>query len=83
MNNVRHINTLNAVRKQSEGAFVLPELLHDILPVTSTVILTFRSEKAMRSYRSMLYVINKQGSFRYRTIRDEMSMWGLVIWRMR
>jgi hypothetical protein len=59
-----------------------PEQLHTVLKATSTIIITFESEKRLLSYRQMLYKINKQGEYRYRTMRDELSMFGLVIWRM-
>lgn len=45
--------------------------------------MTFSSEKHMRNYRAMLYSINKQGSFRYRTIRDETQSYGIIVWRMK
>jgi hypothetical protein len=56
--------------------------LHLVLPVACTEVMTFNSKKRMQSYRRMLYTINRQGEFRYRSIRDEQSMWGIVIWRM-
>lgn len=83
MNNVTHIKAIKAIKKQTESTWVAPEYLHDILPATATVVMTFKSEKSMRSYRSMLYTINRQGDYRYRTIRDETSMYGIVIWRMK
>lgn len=58
------------------------EHLHEVLEPCQTVAVTFSSQKKMQSYRRMIYSINKQGDFRYRTVRDEQSMWGLVIWRM-
>lgn len=61
---------------------VAAEDLHKILPVTATVLRSFTSEKHLRNYRSMLYSINKQGTYRYRTIRAESEMWGILIWRM-
>jgi hypothetical protein len=65
------------------SGFIRPEDLHTVLPATHTHCITFRSEKHMRSYRSMIYSINKQGEFRYRTLRAEDEMWGLIIWRMK
>ncbi len=60
-----------------------PAHLHDLLPIAATKIITFANEKALQNYRAMLYRINGQGDFRYRTIRDELSMWGIIIWRMK
>jgi hypothetical protein len=82
MNNVIHMKTLQKIERSTYQGYVTPEHLHEFLPATETRVITFRSEKTMESYRRMLYTINRQGSYRYRTIRDEGSMWGLVIWRM-
>lgn len=60
-----------------------PDKLHLLLAPAQTHVITFRGEAAMQSYRRMLYSVNKQGQYRYRTMRDENSMWGLVVWRMR
>ena len=57
--------------------------LHLVLPVAQTILRSFTSEKHLMSYRRMIYTINKQAQFRYRTIRAEDEMWGLVIWRMK
>lgn len=57
--------------------------LHEVLEPAQTVLRTFESEKKLVGYRRMLYDINRQGTYRYRTLRDEEHMWGLVIWRMK
>lgn len=70
-------------RLRSVSPLVEPDELHRYLEPTSTLIVTFGAEKEMQRYRRLIYSINAQGSFRYRTIRDEASMWGVVIWRMK
>ena len=67
----------------ADDNYVDPEKLHNVLSVTQIHEMTFRSETAMTQYRRMLYSINKQGDYRYRTIRSEGSMWAIAIWRMR
>ena len=64
-------------------SFIHPDRLHKSLRVTQTQEITFSSERHMRSYRGMLYDINRQGQFRYRTIRSEGSMWSILVWRMK
>ena len=59
------------------------EDLHKMLKPAQTVAVTFPSEKRLQAYRRSLYSINKQGTFRYRTIRDETQMWGIIVWRMK
>ena len=66
-----------------EEGYISPADLHTVLPAANTEIITFNSEARMTGYRRMLYTINKQGTFRYRTMRDEDSMWGIVIYRLR
>lgn len=83
MGQVVHFKALQRIEKGTYTGYVAPEHLHEYLPATDTRVITFRSEKSLRAYRSMLYSVNRQGQFRYRTIRDEGSMWGLVIWRMK
>jgi hypothetical protein len=58
-----------------------PRQLHHVLPRAASKIVTFRSERELERYRRNLYAINQQGEFRYRTIRDENSSFGVVIWR--
>ena len=81
MNNVVQLNA--PVKQLRRGTYIPPEHLHEYLEPTLTRVITFRSEKALQSYRRMLYTVNRQGQFRYRTIRDEQSSFGLVIWRMK
>lgn len=69
--------------KADAHGYVNPALLQNVLDPAQTVVITFASEASMRRYRFNLYAINKQGDFRYRTVRDELSMWGLVVWRMK
>lgn len=78
MTPVLKIQPVNRIKVDEIGA----DHLHEVLEPAQTVAITFSSDKKMQSYRRMIYSINKQGEFRYRTIRDEQSMWGLVIWRM-
>jgi hypothetical protein len=82
VDNVVHMRAVEKVQKQSESGFISPEHLHEILPPARTKIVTFRNQKAMESYRRMIYAINKQGDFRYRTMRDDLSMYGLVLFRL-
>lgn len=47
-----------------------PKELHFALEVAPMVSLKFASRKRLDSYRSMLYSVNVQGRFRYRTQRE-------------
>lgn len=49
---------------------VTPHQLHHLLAVAPSIKLHFASEAKLRNYRQMLYTVNKQGEFRYRTQRD-------------
>jgi hypothetical protein len=60
-----------------------PSSLHEQLDVITCLSLSFSSDKRMKQYRKMIYSVNKQGEYRYRTLRAENEMWGLVIWRMK
>lgn len=86
MQNVVRIPTNKLTEKRRKRAearnYIAPVDLHSVLEPTQTQVITFKAEKDMKSYRAMLYSINKQGEYRYRTIRDEHSMWGIVVWRM-
>lgn len=46
-----------------------PHQLHEVLEISPSLRLRFYSEKKLLSYRAMLYSVNKQGRFRYRTQR--------------
>lgn len=78
MTPVMHIKIVNRIKTESINATDL----HSILEPAQTVCITFESQKKLESYRRMIYTINRQGEYRYRTLRDEQEMWGLVIWRM-
>jgi len=81
---VRRATETNAIKAPAaDKGYIDPERLHGMLPISATKIITFASENSMNMYRRNLYKINQQGDYRYRTLRDEMSMWGLVIWRMK
>ena len=67
----------------ADDNYVDPEHLHSVLKVTQIHEMTYRSEADMERYRRLLYSINKQGEYRYRTMRSEGSMWAIAIWRMR
>lgn len=67
----------------TDDGYIDPEQLHGLLKVTQIHEMTFRGEKEMQRYRHLLYSINKQGTYRYRTMRSEGSMWAIAIWRMR
>lgn len=69
--------------RASASGYIDPDKLYEVLPTASTVVITFSKEAEMQRYRRMLYTINHQGEFRYRTLRDEYSMWGIVVWRMK
>jgi hypothetical protein len=47
-----------------------PSELHHALEVAPMVSLRFASRKRLNSYRQMLYSVNVQGRFRYRTQRE-------------
>ena len=83
MSNVIPISARERVKADTQEGYIAPEYLHQFLAATATKVITFRSEKSLRSYRYMLYSVNRQGDYRYRTIRDEASSFGLVIWRMK
>ena len=83
MKNVLAIKTGKPVTRNVSNSYIDAEQLHELLPVAATYVMTFRSEKKLASYRRMLYSVNGQGTFRYRTLRDEHSAYGLAIWRMK
>jgi len=70
-------------RREYPGAQVDPDKLHEQLEPTTTVVVTFGKEAELNRFRRLLYSINAQGTYRYRTMRDEYSMWGVVVWRMK
>lgn len=78
MTPVLKIKTVNRLKADKIEA----DHLHEVLEPAQTVAITFKDEKKMMSYRRMIYTINKQGEFRYRTLRDDGSTYGLIIWRM-
>lgn len=63
--------------------YVDPLKLHTVLRRTATHEISFPSEKRMASYRRMLYDVNRQGTYKYRTLRSESAPYGIVIWRMK
>lgn len=65
------------------SGYMDPDKLHQLLPLSATKVVTFANERSLQAYRQMLYQVNHKGNYRYRTMRDEMSMYGLVIWRMK
>lgn len=69
-------------RNHGVDDYTTPAQLHLVLAPTTTLLRGFRSQKEMMGYRRMIYSINKQGEYRYRTIRAESEMWALIIWRM-
>lgn len=70
-------------RVKLESGVTDPETLHLQLAPTQTVAITFSSNKRMEQYRRLIYSINRQGKYRYRTLRDDGSMWGIIVWRMK
>jgi len=53
------------------------------IAVADVLCIGFKSEKNMARYRRLVYSINKQGDFRYRTIRSDGGMWELLILRLK
>jgi len=51
--------------------------------VADVLCISFRSDKNMARYRRLVYSINKQAEFRYRTIRSDGGMWELLILRLK
>ena len=45
-------------------------MLHRVLTEAPSLKLSFPTDKRLRSYRQMLYAINGQGKFRYKTQRE-------------
>ena len=76
------MNTAQAFHVKRDDGAIDPADLHRVLAPTATLLRTFPSEKKLQGYRRMIYAINKQGEYRYRTVRAETEMWGLIIWRM-
>jgi hypothetical protein len=78
------INSVPLVEKiTADSGYVPPEDLHKVLRRASSHIVTFSSEKSLRHYRQKLYSINHDGIRRYRTIRDDYSMFGIIIIRIK
>jgi len=53
------------------------------IDVADVLCISFRAEKNMARYRRLVYSINKQAEFRYRTIRGDGGMWELLILRLK
>lgn len=70
-------------RRATASEYIDPAKLHERLEPTTLLIMTFRTEKEMERYRRLIYSINRQGDYRFRTMRDEYSMFGIAIWRMK
>jgi hypothetical protein len=51
--------------------------------VADVLCIAFKSDKNMARYRRLVYSINKQAEFRYRTIRSDGGMWELLILRLK
>lgn len=81
-NTLKLVHSRDTAETPMEG-YITPEALKDFLEPCQTREITFRSEKSLKAYRAMIYSINKQGEVRYRTIRSEGAMWGIMIWRMK
>jgi hypothetical protein len=71
------------IKADSMGAYIAPEHLQEFISPCQTRVITFKSEKSLKSYRAMIYSINRQGEYQWCTRRDTQSMWGLVIFRMK
>lgn len=72
---------ISAISKRN-SIVVSPADLHTILQPAQTEIMFFASEKSLMSYRRMLYTINAQGTFQYRTLRNPKDHRELIVWRM-
>lgn len=78
------IHQLRPIPRVKAGSdYIDPATLHLQLAPTSTVAITFAKEKELQRYRRLIYSINRQGTYRYRTMHDEFSSHGLIIWRMK
>lgn len=71
------------LKKRSATVVISPADLHTILQPTQTEVMFFPDEKKMRNYRSMLYSVNRQGDFSYRTLRNPEDHRELIVWRMK
>jgi len=67
----------------SDPNFIHPSDLYRELRPTQLREVTFLSRKHMEGYRRMIYSINKQGKYRYRTMRSDASHWAIAVWRMK
>lgn len=82
MNTVTHVNWQARMPRSMRDESTNAGDLHLILQPAQTVLRSFRTEKEMKRFRSLIYSINSQGTYRYRTIRAEDEMWGLILLRM-
>jgi len=74
---------VHATATMAEGAYVEPSMLHTVLRKATSHLVTFATHRAMQRYRSKLYAVNRDGIRRYRTIRDDEHMYGLLILRLK
>ena len=73
-------NRMVVVKRTS--VVISPADLHTVLEPAQTEVMFFTEEKAMKRYRSMLYSINAQGTYQYRTLRNPKDHRELIVWRM-
>jgi len=73
---------LPILRAKRSSVAIAPADLHTILQPAQTEVMFFTEEKAMKRYRTMLYSINAQGTYQYRTLRNPNDHRELIVWRM-
>jgi hypothetical protein len=60
-----------------------PQSLASVLHKSQMIRVIFGSEHELQKYRSNLYSINAHGIVKYRTVRDNNTMYGLKVWRIK
>ena len=71
------------LKKRVVDVVISPADLHTLLKPCETEIMVFTDQKRMQRYRAMLYSVNKQGDYSYRTLRNPHDHRELIVWRMK
>lgn len=71
------------VAHRIKGSDVDAKELSSLIPVAAVLCIGFTQEKQMARFRRLVYSINQQQQFRYRTMRGDGAMWELLVLRLK
>lgn len=76
------IGSITIARRVREGD-VDKETLSSMVNVADVLCISFRKEQSMQRFRRLVYSINRQATYRYRTLRGDGSMYELLVLRLK